>query len=208
LTVFHTPVRLTSSITCQSCSDSSSAVPRPAIPALAATMSSRPNRSRAVSTTSSSAARSRTSARTATIRRSSSSTNFTVSSRSAGAEVELTQIGWADQLDAVLDGRIDAMLARPPLPERPVRRILLLTEPRVLVMAADHPLARRETLCLADLADVLQVNTDGVDESWRASNPCLCVYALGGSYAARTGTPREAGPRTSRTLSVSTRSHR
>jgi DNA-binding transcriptional LysR family regulator len=85
-----------------------------------------------------------------------------------GAEVELTQIGWADQLDVVLDGRVDAMLARPPLPKRPVRRILLLTEPRVLVMASDHPLARLDTLCLADLADVLQVNTDGVDETWRA----------------------------------------
>jgi DNA-binding transcriptional LysR family regulator len=86
----------------------------------------------------------------------------------AGADIQLCQVGWADQLAAVLDGRVDATLARPPLPPGPIRRILLLTEPRVLVMSSAHPLARYGELQVPDLADVVQVNTDGVDEAWRA----------------------------------------
>lgn len=66
----------------------------------------------------------------------------------------------------MLDGRVDAVLARPPLPDAPVRRVCLLSEPRVLVMAADHPLAGLAELRVADLAGVLQVDTDGVDEAW------------------------------------------
>jgi DNA-binding transcriptional LysR family regulator len=86
----------------------------------------------------------------------------------AGVDIQLCQVGWGDQLAAVLDGRVDATLARPPLPPGPARRILLLTEPRVLVMSSTHPLACLSELHASDLADVVQVNTDGVDEAWRA----------------------------------------
>ena len=43
LAVCHTPVRLTSIMSCQVCSVSSSARPKLTMPALAATMSSRPS---------------------------------------------------------------------------------------------------------------------------------------------------------------------
>lgn len=84
------------------------------------------------------------------------------------ATVDLVQVGWGEQVSAVLDGRVDAVFARPPLPAAAVRRTPVLTEPRVLAMAADHPLAQREEVHVSDLADVTQVDTEGVDETWRA----------------------------------------
>lgn len=84
------------------------------------------------------------------------------------ARVELLQVGWGEQLAAVLDGRVDAVFARPPLPEAPVRRTVVLTEPRMLAMATDHPLADRGELYSADLADVVQVDAEDVDDAWRA----------------------------------------
>ncbi len=87
--------------------------------------------------------------------------------RAPDSEIELVQVGWGDQVDAVLDGRVDAVFARPPLPEAPVRRTSVLTEPRVLAMAVDHPLAGSRDLEVADLAGVVQVDAQGVDEAWR-----------------------------------------
>ena len=83
------------------------------------------------------------------------------------AEVDLVQVDWGEQVAAVLDGRVDAVFARPPLPEAPVRRTAILTEPRVLAMSADHPLADRQEIRIQDLADIVQVDAEDVDETWR-----------------------------------------
>ena len=83
------------------------------------------------------------------------------------AVVDLVQVGWGEQVSAVLDGSVDAVFARPPLADAPVRRVPLLSERRVLVMAAGHRLAGRSSLGVADLADVVQIDTEGVDEEWR-----------------------------------------
>lgn len=60
------------------------------------------------------------------------------------------------------------VVARPPLKSRPrLRRVVLFEEPRVLLMARDHPLARRRKLRIVDLADVVQVDTREGTQDWR-----------------------------------------
>src|SRR5690348_166130 len=88
LQVCQTPVRLTSIMSCHSWSDSPT-VPSAvlAIPAFAATMSSRPSWATPSSTAARSAAPSRTSVSDATIRRSSASTCLTVSARSSDVDI-------------------------------------------------------------------------------------------------------------------------
>lgn len=84
------------------------------------------------------------------------------------AHVDLVQVGWGEQVPAVLDGRVDAVFARPPLPEAPVRRTLVLTEPRVLAMSTAHRLTDLQELRSTDLAGTVQVDTENVDPVWRA----------------------------------------
>jgi hypothetical protein len=85
--VFHTPVRLVSSVSCQTCGVTWSQVCTVQMPALAQTMSSRPSCATPASTADFSAARSRTSVLLATIRRSRASTALTVSASSCSVPI-------------------------------------------------------------------------------------------------------------------------
>lgn len=88
--------------------------------------------------------------------------------REPEVELELTQLAWGDELSALTSGRVDIVVARPPLESHPrLRRVVLFEEPRVLLMAHDHPLARRRKLRIADLADVVQVDTREGTRDWR-----------------------------------------
>lgn len=82
-------------------------------------------------------------------------------------EVELVQVRWGEQISAVLEGRVDGSFARPPLPEAEVLTFPVLTEERVLVMGAKHPLAKLDVVSIEDLADVIQVDTRSVTDEWR-----------------------------------------
>ncbi|MEV6136691.1 LysR substrate-binding domain-containing protein [Nocardia sp. NPDC051990] len=84
-----------------------------------------------------------------------------------GVEIELVQVAWGQQVSAVRDGHVDAMFARPPLDAAGLRTHSVFTEKRVLAMSVEHPLASRDELELADLAGVVQVDTDNVPEEWR-----------------------------------------
>jgi len=82
-------------------------------------------------------------------------------------QVEVVRTGWDDQLDVLHDGRVDAGFVRLPIPRRGLSIVPLFTEPRVAVLPAHHPLTRKQTVTMADLAllDLLQ-NPDAVPE-WR-----------------------------------------
>ncbi len=54
----------------------------------------------------------------------------------------------------VESGDLDLAFCTPPLPEGPFEARELLSDPYVLVVPADHPLARREAASLADLGDL------------------------------------------------------
>ena len=83
------------------------------------------------------------------------------------ADIQLVQIGWGEQSEAVLEGRVDVAFARPPLAATDLREIPVLEEPRVLAMSAQNLLASKRVIHPGDLADVVQVNTDIAPEMWR-----------------------------------------
>lgn len=81
--------------------------------------------------------------------------------------IELVHLTWGDQVTAVTEGRVDASFARPPFTASGVVTHPVLTEDRVLIMSTRHPLAAKEFVTVADLADVVQVATENVPEDWR-----------------------------------------
>ncbi|WP_430336315.1 LysR family transcriptional regulator [Rhodococcus sp. ACT016] len=84
-----------------------------------------------------------------------------------GISIELVQVAWGEQVTAVTDGRVDVVFARPPLDTTHVNVFPVFTEKRVLAMSANHRLAAKDELTIADLAGVVQVDTDNVPEDWR-----------------------------------------
>lgn len=68
--------------------------------------------------------------------------------------VELRQASWGAPTAALASGEVEAAFMRLPFPEQDAFHLLeLLTEPRCVAMAVDHPLARRDALVFADLLD-------------------------------------------------------
>jgi DNA-binding transcriptional LysR family regulator len=64
----------------------------------------------------------------------------------------VVQVGWADQVDAVHRGEVDVVYAREPIDHHGLGTTPLLEEPRVVVLAAVDPLAKKRSVRLADLA--------------------------------------------------------
>ncbi|WP_405770800.1 LysR family transcriptional regulator [Streptomyces sp. NBC_00080] len=90
--------------------------------------------------------------------------------RGVEPSVSLTmkQVPWGDQLSGLLDGELDAVFARPPVPIGELPHHLVLTEPRMLVVSRRHPLAGRVEVVVADLSDCVQVEAADAPEGWRA----------------------------------------
>jgi DNA-binding transcriptional LysR family regulator len=84
-----------------------------------------------------------------------------------GLSVNVVRTGWDDQVEVVHDGRVDVSYIRQPVNCRGLRVVDLLTEPRVVVLAATHRLAGKEDVSITDLIDEhLLQNPDAVPE-WR-----------------------------------------
>ncbi|MCA6091430.1 LysR family transcriptional regulator [Streptomyces sp. SCA3-4] len=66
-------------------------------------------------------------------------------------EVELRAVGPVDQVSALLNGDADAVICYGPMPEG-IRTLPLGTEPRLVCLPDNHPLADREAVTLAELA--------------------------------------------------------
>ena len=66
-------------------------------------------------------------------------------------DLELKEMVTADQVEALVGGRIDVGLVRPPVDQRSFKSFRVLREPLVLAVPSDHPLARAATPMLADL---------------------------------------------------------
>ena len=69
------------------------------------------------------------------------------------AVVEARHVDWDGVHTALLDRRVDAVVARMPFPTDRLRVMVLYTEPRVLVVASSHRLAGRASVTLDDFAD-------------------------------------------------------
>ena len=92
--------------------------------------------------------------------------------RRPDAQVRTRHLSWQDT-HALPERRVDALVTRMPLPLRAdqVRVSVLYEEPRVLIMAASHPLAGRESLTLDDLGDEEFVACTATAAAWSVPRP-------------------------------------
>jgi len=82
------------------------------------------------------------------------------------ADVQTLHVLWHDVRKALLDHRVDAVVARMPFPADGLDITVLYDEPRGVVLPQDHRLAGRESLTLADIAD--EPLPRGEDPAWNA----------------------------------------
>ncbi|MEV0564024.1 LysR family substrate-binding domain-containing protein [Dactylosporangium sp. NPDC050588] len=87
--------------------------------------------------------------------------------------VELLMGGKGEQAPALREGSADVALLPLPFDDRGLDREPLLTEPRLVALPADDPLAARSRLCLADLAG--RVLPDGAPADLGGDQPARCA---------------------------------
>jgi DNA-binding transcriptional LysR family regulator len=81
--------------------------------------------------------------------------------------IELLRTTWDDQVEVLHDGRADVSIVRLPVDQRGLTVRHLFDEPRVAMLPADHRLAGKPAIRIADLAeDHLLQDPDAVPE-WR-----------------------------------------
>nr|WP_202515065.1 LysR family transcriptional regulator [Streptomyces sp. SID161] len=91
-----------------------------------------------------------------------------------GLTVEVCEVPWTDPYGMLRAGDFDVQLTDFPAPDAPAREDdvvhgpTLLTEGRVLAVAAGHPLAGRDAMTPEDLAGVVLLTVEGdLPEHWR-----------------------------------------
>jgi DNA-binding transcriptional LysR family regulator len=91
--------------------------------------------------------------------------------RHPDAEVRTLHLAWDEPRPALLDHRVDAVVARLPFPADGLEVTALYDEPRVLVVSRDHRLAGKESVTLDDIADEPLPRVRGADpllsDFWR-----------------------------------------
>jgi DNA-binding transcriptional LysR family regulator len=89
-------------------------------------------------------------------------------------EISIAISGFGEQDGMVRDGRADVAIMGGPFDDHGLESELLVVEPRVAALPADHPLAGRETLVAEDLADLPAPRWSGSNDAqsnfW-SSNP-------------------------------------
>ncbi|MDP9850160.1 LysR family transcriptional regulator [Streptosporangium lutulentum] len=81
--------------------------------------------------------------------------------------IGVLRTSWDDQTEVVHNGRADVSFVRMPVDRQGLRLRPLFSEPRVAVLSADHRLADKQSIGVADLAyERLLQNPDAVPE-WR-----------------------------------------
>ncbi|MEW2115989.1 LysR substrate-binding domain-containing protein [Streptomyces sp. NPDC005474] len=73
--------------------------------------------------------------------------------RHPDADVRAVHLAWDESRTALLDHRVDVLLARLPLGTDELEVTVLYEEPRVLVVPLDHRLVGKESVTLDDIAD-------------------------------------------------------
>ncbi|MEU7764798.1 LysR substrate-binding domain-containing protein [Nocardia sp. NPDC049190] len=81
--------------------------------------------------------------------------------------LELVRTTWDDQTTAIHDGRVDVSFVRFPIDAQGLSVRPLHTEPRVVVVSADHRLAGKKTVDVADLADEHLLQVPDLVPEWR-----------------------------------------
>jgi DNA-binding transcriptional LysR family regulator len=81
--------------------------------------------------------------------------------------IEVMRTSWDDQAEVIRDGRVDVGYVRLPVDQRGLRVEPLLTEPRVVVLPAEHRLAGKDSVHLSDVADEHLLQHLDVVPEWR-----------------------------------------
>ncbi|MFR0355257.1 LysR family transcriptional regulator [Streptomyces sediminimaris] len=84
------------------------------------------------------------------------------------AEVHTLHLPWNEPRAALLDRRVDAVVARMPFATDHLRVITLYDEPRVVVLSREHRLAGKESVNLDDIADEPMPRVRRSDPLWSA----------------------------------------
>jgi len=93
--------------------------------------------------------------------------------------VDVLHTSLTDQVDYLLDGRVDVCFVRLPIPTNSLEVVPLFPEARVAALAVDHPMADAEVLDIAALAKFpLLQNPDDVPE-WRGDPQAASERPLG-----------------------------
>lgn len=88
--------------------------------------------------------------------------------RRPDADVRTLHLAWHEPRAALLDRRVDAVVARMPFPADRLEVTALYDEPRVLVVALDHRLAGKESVTLDDIAGEPVARVRRSDPLWSA----------------------------------------
>jgi DNA-binding transcriptional LysR family regulator len=81
--------------------------------------------------------------------------------------VEVLRTNWDDQTAVLHDGRADVSYIRLPVDQSGLQVRPLLAEPRVAALPADHRLAGKDTIAIADLADEHLLQDPAAVPEWR-----------------------------------------
>jgi len=83
-------------------------------------------------------------------------------------EVRVRHLDWGDTRAALLDHRVDALVARLPFPTDGLNVTVLYDEPRVVLVPVDHRLAGKESVTIDDIADEPMPRLRDADPVWSA----------------------------------------
>jgi DNA-binding transcriptional LysR family regulator len=81
--------------------------------------------------------------------------------------VDVVRTSWDDQTEVIHDGRVDVSYVRLPIDPRGLKVRPLLSEPRVVVVPAEHHLAGKEKISITDLADEHLLQDPAAVPEWR-----------------------------------------
>ncbi len=90
-----------------------------------------------------------------------------LSERHPDVAVDVVRTSWDDQVEVVRDGRVDVSYIRLPVDQSGLTVRPLLSEPRVAVLPAEHRLAGKESIAIADLADEHLLQHPEAVPEWR-----------------------------------------
>lgn len=87
------------------------------------------------------------------------------------AEVRTVHLHWSEAAAALLDRRVDALVARAPFPTAGMKITVLYEEPRVLLVPLHHRLSTMPAVTLDDFADepLIRYPEPAYDAFWRAA---------------------------------------